>query len=47
MGATARYSLGMNWKLGAWLDLTLSGERRTPAGQTPTDNILIQGALNF
>nr|WP_316626954.1 hypothetical protein [uncultured Brevundimonas sp.] len=47
MGAVSRYNIGLNWKLGAWLDLTLAGERRLPPGQAPTDNILIQGALNF
>ena len=47
LGAAARYNIGLRWQLGAWLDLTLAGERRTPTGQAPTDNILLRGALNF
>nr|WP_316629590.1 cadherin-like beta sandwich domain-containing protein [uncultured Brevundimonas sp.] len=47
LGATARYGVGLDWHLGAGLNLTLAGERRTPTGQTPTDNILLRGALNF
>ena len=47
LGAAARYGVGLDWQLGAGLNLTLSGERRTPTGQTPTDNILLRGALNF
>nr|WP_316628923.1 autotransporter domain-containing protein [uncultured Brevundimonas sp.] len=47
MGDTVRYSLGMNWQPGALLNLTLSGERRIPTRQIPTNNIQIRGALNF